>query len=95
MNPNLKKYQFHVYDIELTALTNKVNNALEIKSLWSEAGRQAKDYYLSFAADLEEYCTSEMVDTSLPIIVISPNSNMYSPFLAYQICFMDMVEISD
>ncbi|MBP7306351.1 MAG: hypothetical protein KA987_09585 [Saprospiraceae bacterium] len=93
MNSNLKKNQFHVYDIELTALTNKVNNALEIDSLWNEVGIQAKDYYLSFAADLEEYCTSETVDTSSPNIVISPNSNMYSPFLAYQICFMDTARI--
>ena len=88
-----KPYVQHVYDIELVALTNKVHSVVENKNFWPKDGRTAEDYGLSFAVTLNEYCISENVDQTSPILGVNPTANFYGTFLAFSLCFVELPRI--
>lgn len=89
----IKPNEHNVYDIELTALTNKIKSSVENITLWPKDGRTAENYGLSFAITLDEYLKDENCDPNSSILVVNPTANFYGTFLAFSLCFVDVTRI--
>ena len=87
----IKPNEHNVYDIELTALTNKIKSSVENITLWPKDGRIAEDYGLSFAITLDEYLKDENCDPNSSILVVNPTANFYGTFLAFSLCYVQCV----
>ena len=87
----IKPNEHSVYDIELTALTNKIKSSVENITLWPKDGRIAEDYGLSFAITSDEYLKDENCDPNSSILVVNPTANFYGTFLVFSLCFVQCV----
>lgn len=87
----IKPNEHNVYDIELTALMNKIKSSVENITLWPKDGRTAEDYGLSFAITLDQYLKGENCDPNSSILVVNPTANFYGTFLAFSLCFVQCV----